>query len=85
MVNQINKTIKHYFPDLQARLNSVEDPRGRTEYSIGELVMGGIAMFLFNEASRNAFNLDRKETKFRQKYQRLFKMAERYSKQYHRF
>jgi hypothetical protein len=74
MVNQINKTIKHYFPDLQQRLNSVKDSRSRIEYSIGELVMGGIAMFLFKEGSRNAFNLDRKEAKFRQKYQRLFKM-----------
>jgi hypothetical protein len=36
--------------------------------------MGGIAMFLFKEDSRNAFNNDRKEVKFADNYTKLFKM-----------
>lgn len=36
--------------------------------------MGAVAMFLFKEGSRNAFNPDRKEKTFRKNYERCFKM-----------
>ena len=50
------------------------DKRERKDYSMAELVTGAIAMFLFKEGSRNAFNLDRKEECFYKNYQRIFKM-----------
>jgi len=74
IVHQLNKTIRHYFPDFRERLNQIEDLRKRSEYEIAELITGGIAMFLFKSTSRNAFNLDRKEEQFRKNYYRLFKM-----------
>ncbi len=68
------KTIEHYFPDLYTRLNNFSDQRKGGTYSVCELLVGGLSLFLFKEGSRNAFNLDRKEGKFRQNYERLFKM-----------
>jgi hypothetical protein len=74
IVYQINKTIKHYFPDIREKLNQMEDARKRSDYELAELLTGGIAMFLFKSSSRNAFNLDRKEAQFQKNYFRLFKM-----------
>lgn len=74
MVFQINKTIKHYFPDLKKRLSEIPDVRKRTDYEISEIIMAGICLFLFKEGSRNAFNLDRKEQSFSIKYKQIFNM-----------
>ncbi len=74
IVFQVSKTISHYFPDLIGRLADLPDCRKRKEYSIAELIIGGIAMFIFKEGSRNAMNNDRKEKKFRRNYWRLFKL-----------
>lgn len=40
---------------------------------MAEVVTGCIAMFVFKETSRNAFNLDREESRFRENYYRIFK------------
>ncbi len=74
IIYQVYKTIKQFFPDLFERLGQLPDCRERKEYNIAELVIGGIAMFLFKEGSRNAMNNDRKETKFSKNYIRLFKL-----------
>ncbi len=50
------------------------DPRKRKDYSLAELVMGGIMLFVFKEGSRNAFDNDRRETRFRKNYHRAFKL-----------
>lgn len=50
------------------------DPRKRKEYSLTELVMGGIMLFVFKQGSRNAFENGRKEEKFMKNYQRAFKL-----------
>ncbi|MCF6356509.1 MAG: transposase [Draconibacterium sp.] len=50
------------------------DPRKRKDYSLAELVMGGIMLFVFKEGSRNSFDNDRKETVFRKNNQRAFKL-----------
>ncbi len=50
------------------------DPRKHKEYSLAELVVGGIMLFVFKEGSRNAFDNSRKEKVFRKNYQRLFKL-----------
>jgi hypothetical protein len=53
------------------RLN---DPRKHKGYSLAELVMGGIMLFVFKEGSRNSFDNDRREGRFRKNYQRAFKI-----------
>jgi hypothetical protein len=71
---QIGKVIHSYFPCIQDKLSGLVDPRKRKEYTLAELVMGGIMLFVFKEGSRNAFDNDRKESVFRRNYQRAFQM-----------
>jgi hypothetical protein len=52
----------------------LNDPRKRKGYSLAELVMGGIMLFVFKEGSRNAFDNDRREATFRKNYRRAFKL-----------
>ena len=52
----------------------MSDHLGRSEYELAELAMASVAMFLFKEGSRNAFNSDRKEANFKKNYRRLFGM-----------
>jgi hypothetical protein len=74
IIYQIHKTIQQFFPDLFERMSEIPDHRERKQYEMTELITGGIAMFLFKEGSRNAMNNDRKEQKFANNYQRLFKL-----------
>lgn len=52
----------------------LSDLRKRKGYSLAELFMGVIMLFVFKEGSRNAFNNDRKESSFRKNYERVFKL-----------
>lgn len=61
MASQIAKTVRSGFPGLAEKIMGLNDPRKRKEYSLVELVMGGIVLFVFKEGSRNAFDNDRKE------------------------
>lgn len=72
IVRQVHKTIRHYFPDLFSRFNTLPDVRKRSNYQASELLTGCVAMFLLREASRNAINNDRKEGKFRENYLKVF-------------
>jgi len=71
---QIGKVIHSGFPGLNDKVMQLCDPRKRKDYSLAELVMGGVMLFVFKEGSRNAFDNDRKETIFRKNYQRAFKL-----------
>ena len=71
---QIGKIIHSHFPGLSDKIMQLTDPRKRKEYSLAELVMGGIMLFVFKEGSRNAFDNDRKESRFRKNYKRVFKL-----------
>ena len=62
----------HYFPDLLEQLNEGEDHRKRKKYEKAELLLGAIMLFIFKEASRNAFNNDRAEGKFAKNYVSAF-------------
>ncbi len=70
---QIGKVVQCHFPDLIDRNSKFQDPRKHKEYEICELILGGIMMSVFKEGSRNAFDLDRKDTRFRKNYERTFK------------
>lgn len=74
VVQQIFKTIDHFFPKLFDEMREIEDYREKSDYELAELIMACIAMFIFKEGSRNAFNNDRQEGKFRRNYERVFKM-----------
>lgn len=71
---QIGKVISSYFPGLYEKISLLVDPRERKEYTLSELVMGGIMLFVLKEGSRNAFDNDRKESVFRRNYQRAFQL-----------
>ena len=74
LIYTIGKTITHFFPDLFDRIREIEDFRKKSEYELVELITACIAMFIFKEGSRNAFNNDREEENFKDNYQNLFHM-----------
>ena len=74
LIYLISKTIHHFFPDLFDRIREIEDCRKKSEYELAELITACIAMFLFKEGSRNAFNNDRDEENFKENYKNLFNM-----------
>lgn len=74
MARQIAKTIQSGFPGLAEKITGLDDPRKRKDYSLAELVMGGIMLFVFKEGSRNAFDNDRREAMFRKNCRRAFKL-----------
>ena len=68
----IRKVIHHFFPDLCSRLEAVCDPRERRDYSMTEILLGGIFLFVCKEGSRNSFNNDRGKEAFLANYEALF-------------
>jgi len=74
MVYELQKTIQHFFPDLFEQLRQLEDCRRKSDYALSEILMAGIALFLFQQGSRHAFNNQRQEAKFKKHYQTLFKL-----------
>ena len=72
IVNQLYKTIDHFFPDLFVWLSEIEDHRRKSKYELAELITACIAMYVFKSGSRNAFNNQRKEAKFKRNYEKLF-------------
>lgn len=54
-------------------MDQLADKRKGSIYTMAEVVTGCIALFVFKETSRNAFNLDRQERSFRENYVRIFK------------
>jgi hypothetical protein len=74
VIEQIFKTIVHFFPDLFDDMRKIEDYRKKSDYELVELIMACVAMFIFKEGSRNAFNNDRQEGKFKRNYEKIFKL-----------
>jgi hypothetical protein len=70
---RLQKTIDHHFPDLYEKIEAIPECRKQPNYTMLELIMAGIAMFLFKKGSRNAMNNERDEPQFRENYERLFK------------
>ncbi len=67
------KTIDHHFPDLYEKIEALPECRKQPRYTLLELIMAGVAMFLFKQGSRNAMNNERDEPTFRKNDERLFK------------
>jgi len=55
-------------------MRNLEDCRGKSDYELAEIINAAVAMFIFKEGSRNAFNNDRQEGKFKANYEKLFKL-----------
>jgi hypothetical protein len=64
----MHRVINQYFPDLTERMSGIEDYRNKSKYSMAELITACIAMFIFKEGSRNAFNNDRDEANFQKNF-----------------
>jgi hypothetical protein len=72
LIFRLQKTIRHYFPDLYDRLREIPDCRSTHEYELVELLGAGLFLFLFKKGSRNAMNNDRDEPEFQRNYTKLF-------------
>lgn len=70
---RLKKTIDHHFPDLYDRIEAIPECRQHGQYTLLELIVAGLAMFVLKKGSRNGLNNERGELKFRQNYRRLFK------------
>jgi hypothetical protein len=56
------------------KFNNLPDGRKRLEYSLAEILTGGLFMFIFKETSRNSYNNDRREDNFRKTFYKHFKL-----------
>ena len=74
MLWQIKKVLHGHFPDLREHLMELFDPRVGVQYSVEELILAGIMLFLMKNDSRNAFNHKQKDSLFRKNYYRLFRL-----------
>jgi len=49
MIPMIYHMIFKYFPSLSARIKEIKDVRKKPEYELTEIIMAGIAMFIFKD------------------------------------
>ncbi len=71
---RLKKSIDHHFPDLYEKIEGIPECRKKQpDYSLVEIIVAGVAMYLFKKGSRNAMNNERDERQFRKNYGRLFK------------
>lgn len=56
VIYEQHKVLYQWFPQLVGWMNEVPDPRKFHRYSVGNLLMEGLFLFLTGEASRNAAN-----------------------------
>ena len=73
LIFRLQKAIDHHFPDLYEKIEAIPECRKRPSYSLLEIIMAGVAMFLLKKGSRNAMNNERGDPRFRKNYERLFK------------
>ena len=64
MLWNIKKVMYCHFADLPTRLSALVDPRKFVEYTIEEMMMSAIVLFIFGCNSRNAFNNKAREENF---------------------
>ena len=52
----------------------MKDCRQQVDYTLVEILLAGILLFVFQQGSRHALNNKRDEKKFKQHYERFFKL-----------
>jgi len=72
IARDIRGVMQHFFPDLGERLDAVIDPRLRRDYSMSEILLAPLVMFVLKQDSRNAMDADRAQGFFAANYFRLF-------------
>jgi hypothetical protein len=72
MLWNIKRVLHCHFADLSAELTGLSDPRKCETYTIEEMVMSAIVLFILGCQSRNAFNNKAREEMFCKNYYRLF-------------
>lgn len=74
MLWQIKKVLHGHFPDLPSRISAFNDPRKGIQYTVEEVVMAAVVLFLLQCKSRNSFNHKSKDNQFSDNYYRLFRL-----------
>jgi len=69
---QIKKVLHFHFPDLGQRINALAEPRKGADYSMEEMIMAAIVLFLLKCDSRNDFNNKSLDKQFYKNYTRIF-------------
>jgi len=71
---RIKKVISTKFPQLFDQIEALPDNRKRKEYSIVEIIMSGVFLFILKEGSRNKYNNDRMDAVFSKNYYKHFRL-----------
>ena len=74
VLGELCKTIHHFFPNRFDPLRQLADCRQKSDYTLAEILLAGILLFVFQPGSRNAFNNQRAAAKFRTHDERWFKL-----------
>lgn len=73
-MESLKKTINHFFPKLESEIEAVcEDPRRKksTTYSLPEIILAAVYMYMMRQGSRNSCNENRKTFNFKRNYKSL--------------
>lgn len=74
LIYMLHSTISHNFPQLFQWMREIDDCRKKaSEYELAAHLTACLAMFLFKTESRNGYNQERKDLRFRKNYKKLFK------------
>ena len=74
---EFRRVLKHFYPNLKDEISDVlhDDRRSKScDYSMSELIMGGIMMYMLRSGSRNGVNELRDSEEFRKNYQKLLQL-----------
>lgn len=74
LLNLITIVIRRHFPDFFTKLSLLEEHRKRPQYTVQEIYMACISMFLFKQKSRNDMNNCAKTGFFKRNYMVVFGM-----------
>ena len=75
MLWQVKKVMHGHFSDLSSLIRNFNDPRIGIEYTIEELLMAAIVLFVLKCDSRNSFNHKVKDENFCKNYYRIFRLS----------
>lgn len=74
LLKGIQQTLATHFPDLKDKLDELPDKRYKKTYSMSSIVFAGIMLYSLKQESRHQMNEFRECKKFKQKYERAFKL-----------
>lgn len=74
LVSKLAVVINHYFPDFYQKISQLPDYRKRPQYSVKELIVSGLLMFLFQQKTRNNTDTRAKNIDYQNNILKLFKI-----------